>query len=69
LPGSLRHRASRAEDAGLRLRAAMSLAQLGRDQGRRTEARDLLAPVYNWFTEGFDTADLKNARTLLDELA
>jgi predicted ATPase len=51
------------------LRAAMSLAQLRRDQGRRTEARDLLVPVYSWFTEGFDTPDLKNAKTLLDELA
>jgi predicted ATPase len=50
------------------LRAAVSLAQLRRDQGRRTEARDLLAPVYGWFTEGFDTADLKEARALLDEL-
>jgi predicted ATPase len=47
----------------------MSLAQLRRDQGRRTEARDLLVPVYSWFTEGFDTPDLKNAKTLLDELA
>jgi predicted ATPase len=41
------------------LRAAISLARLGRDQGRRSEARDLLAPVYGWFTEGFDTPDLK----------
>ena len=53
---------------GLELRAAMSLARLRRDQGRRTEARDLLAPVYGWFTEGFDTPDLKEARALLDEL-
>jgi len=51
------------------LRAAMSMARLLRDQGRRGEARDLLAPVYGWFTEGFDTLDLKQARTLLDELA
>ena len=50
------------------LRAAASLARLRRDQGRRTEARDLLAPVYDWFTEGFDTADLKDAKALLDEL-
>ena len=50
------------------LRAAMSLARLRRDQGRRGEARDLLAPVYGWFTEGFDTADLKEAKALLDEL-
>ncbi len=39
-----------------------------RDQGKQDEARDLLAPVYGWFTEGFDTLDLKEARTLLDEL-
>jgi class 3 adenylate cyclase/predicted ATPase len=51
------------------LRAAVSLARLRRDQGRRTEARDLLAPVYGWFTEGFDTPDLTEAKALLDELA
>jgi len=51
------------------LRAAASLARFRRDQGRRAEARDLLAPVYGWFTEGFDTTDLKEARALLDELA
>jgi len=51
------------------LRAAVSLARLRRDQGRRTEARDLLAPVYDWFTEGFDTPDLKEAKALLDELS
>jgi predicted ATPase len=50
------------------LRAAVSLARLRRDHGRRAEARDLLAPVYGWFTEGFDTPDLKEAKTLLDEL-
>jgi predicted ATPase len=50
------------------LRAAMSMARLWRDQGKRDEARDLLAPVYGWFTEGFDTSDLKEAKTLLDEL-
>ena len=50
------------------LRAAMSLARLRRDQGRHAEARDLLAPVYDWFTEGFDTPDLKQAKALLDEL-
>jgi len=50
------------------LRAATSLARLWRDQGKRAEARDLLAPVYNWFTEGFDTPDLKGAQALLDEL-
>ena len=46
---------------GYELRAATSLARLWREQGRRTEARDLLAPVYGWFTEGFATADLKEA--------
>jgi predicted ATPase len=51
------------------LRAATSLARLWRGQGRRNEARDLLAPVYDWFTEGFDTRDLKEAKTLLGELA
>jgi predicted ATPase len=51
------------------LRAAASLARLRRDQGRRAEARDLLAPVYGWFTEGFDTPDLKDAKALLDQLA
>jgi len=61
-----------AEEQGaflLRLRASMSLARLWRDQGKRDEARELLAPVYGWFTEGFDTRDLKEAKTLLDELA
>ena len=51
------------------LRAATSLARLWRDQGKRDKARDLLAPVYGWFTEGFDTLDLKEAKTLLDVLA
>jgi predicted ATPase len=50
------------------LRAAMSMARLWRDQGKRNEARDLLAPVYGWFTEGFDTRDLKEAKALLNEL-
>jgi predicted ATPase len=50
------------------LRAAWSLARLWRDQGKRDAARDLLAPVYGWFTEGFDTLDLKDAKALLDEL-
>ena len=53
----------------LELRAAMSLARLWRDQVKRDEARDLLAPVYGWFTEGFDTLDLKGAKALLDELS
>jgi predicted ATPase len=51
------------------LRAAMSMARLWRDQGKRDEARELLAPVDGWFTEGFDTLDLKEAEALLDELA
>jgi predicted ATPase len=50
------------------LRAATSLARLLSEQGRRAEAYDLVAPIYGWFTEGFDTADLKEARALLDEL-
>ena len=54
---------------GYELRAATSLARLWGEQGRRDEARDLLAPLYGWFTEGFGTADLKEARRLLDELA
>jgi predicted ATPase len=52
----------------LELRAAMSMARLRRDQGKRDEARELLAPVYGWFTEGFDARDLKEAKALLDEL-
>jgi tetratricopeptide (TPR) repeat protein len=51
------------------LKAAMSMARLWRDQGKRAEARDLLAPVYGWFTEGFDTLDLKEAKALLEQLA
>jgi predicted ATPase len=50
------------------LRAAMSLARLWRSQGKAQQARELLAPVYGWFTEGFDTLDLKEAKALLDEL-
>jgi predicted ATPase len=53
----------------LELRAATSLARLWADQGKRAQARDLLAPVYGWFTEGFDTADLMDAEALLEELA
>jgi predicted ATPase len=53
---------------GFELRAATSLAQLWGEQGRRAEARDLLAPVYDWFTEGFNTPDLKDAAALLTEL-
>jgi predicted ATPase len=60
---------SREQEAKLwELRAAASLARLRRDQGRRAEAHELLALVYGWFTEGFDTADLKEAKGLLDEL-
>lgn len=51
------------------LRAAASLGRLRRDQGRHAEARDLLAPIFGWFTEGFGTGDLKAARALLDALA
>ena len=50
------------------LRAAVSLARLWQNQGKTKEARDLLAPVFDWFTEGFDTADLKDAKALLEEL-
>ena len=60
-----------AEEQGAKLwelRAVVSLAQLRRDQGRPAEAADLLAPVYSWFTEGFDTPDLKEAKSLLDQL-
>jgi predicted ATPase len=53
----------------LELRAATSLARLWQCQGKRTEAYELLAPVYGWFTEGFDTADLQEARALLEALA
>jgi predicted ATPase len=53
----------------LELRAAMSLARLWQRQDKRTEARELLAPIYSWFTEGFDTADLQEAKALLEELA
>jgi predicted ATPase len=52
-----------------RLRAPMSLARLWRDQGKVREARELLARVYGWFTEGFETRDLKEAKALLKELA
>jgi predicted ATPase len=51
------------------LRASVSLARLWRDQGKRSEARNLLGPIYNWFTEGFDAPILKDAKVLLDELA
>jgi len=61
---------ARRQDAKMfELRAGTSLARLWRDQGKRNEARELLAPVYGWFTEGFDTRDLKEAKALLQELA
>ena len=61
--------ARRQEAKSLELRAAMSLARLWQEQDKRAEAYELLAPVYGWFTEGFDTADLQEARTLLEALA
>jgi predicted ATPase len=61
--------ARRQQAKSLELRAAVSLSRLWQQQGKRTEAHDLLAPVYGWFTEGFDTADLQEARALLDALA
>jgi class 3 adenylate cyclase len=60
--------AQRQQAKGWELRAATSLARLLRKQGRIAQARDVLAPVYNWYTEGFDTTDLKDAKALLDEL-
>ena len=60
--------ARRQQAKSLELRAAMSLARLWQQQGKQAEARALLAPVYGWFTEGFDTADLQEAKTLLEEL-
>jgi predicted ATPase len=53
---------------GWELRATTLLARLWCDQSKRTEARDLLAPMYGWFTEGFDTPDLKEAKALLEQL-
>ena len=61
--------ASEQQAKSFELRAATSMARLLRGQGKRKEARDLLAPIYGWFTEGFDTLDLKKAKTLLNELA
>ncbi|MGE0825526.1 MAG: hypothetical protein AB7G75_17020 [Candidatus Binatia bacterium] len=60
--------AQKQQAKSLELRAATSLARLWQQQGKRIEARDLLSPVYNWFTEGFDTKDLQEAKTLLGEL-
>jgi predicted ATPase len=61
--------ARRQQAKSLELRAAMSLALLWQRQGKHTDAYELLAPVYGWFTEGFDTADLQEAKTLLDALS
>ena len=61
--------ARRQEAKSLELRAAMSLSRLWQQQGKHQEAHDLLAPVYAWFTEGFDTADLQEAKVLLEELS
>jgi predicted ATPase len=66
----VRSRFARARQAkSWELRAAMSMARLWRGQGKRDEARDLVAPVYGWFSEGFDTLDLKEAKALLNELS
>jgi predicted ATPase len=61
--------ACRPQAKSVELRAAMSLSRLWRQQGRLTDAYQLLAQIYGWFTEGFDTADLQEARALLDALA
>jgi predicted ATPase len=61
--------ARKQQSKSFELRASMSLARLWRDQGKVSEARELLAPVYGWFSEGFDTRDLKEAKALLGELA
>jgi len=61
--------ARRQQAKSLELRAAMSLARLWQQQGKQAEAHELLAPVYGWFTEGFDTADLQEAKALLEALA
>ena len=61
--------ARRQSAKSLELRAVMSLARLWRQQGKKTEARQMLAEIYDWFTEGFDTADLQEAKALLEELS
>jgi predicted ATPase len=61
--------ARRQQAKSLELRAAISLSRLWQHQGKRDEARTLLAPIYGWFTEGFDTADLQEAKALLEKLA
>ena len=60
--------ARRQQARALELRAALSLARLWQGQGKWAVARQLLAPIYDWFTEGFDTVDLQEAKTLLEEL-
>jgi len=60
--------ARRQQAKSLELRAVMSLSRLWQHQGKKTEARQLLAEIYNWFTEGFDTKDLQEAKVLLEEL-
>jgi hypothetical protein len=65
----LSHAREQQQAKSCELRAAMSRARLWRDQGKVQQARELLAPVYAWFTEGFDTRDLKEAKALLEELA
>ena len=59
--------ARRQQAKSLELRAAMSLSRLWQQQGKRAEARELLAPIYGWFTEGFDTPDFQEAKSLLEE--
>jgi predicted ATPase len=61
--------ARRQQAKSFELRAAMRLARLWQQQGKRNEGGELLAPIYHWFTEGFDTADLQEAQVLLDELS
>jgi predicted ATPase len=63
------HIASQQQAKSLELRAAMSLSRLWQRHDKRHEARHVLAPVYGWFTEGFDTADLQEAKALLEELS
>ena len=60
--------AQRQQAKSLELRAVMSLSQLWQQQGKKVEARQMLAEIYDWFTEGFNTADLKEAKALLEEL-
>ena len=64
-PAGPRRRPPASRPSRWELRAAMSLARLWQQQGKRAEARELLAPIYGWFTEGFDTADLQEAKALL----